>query len=720
MNLNTYKKRRLLWLNSSFNNGFNLNDNKIYELFFDLSPFQLYKNTKMKVVSYTRDDNQSKPIVVKLKDVNFQRSSVINTDNEGFPIIYFNHTGVEGITYNYKPTIILTPQQIPRITLRLDDDYNNFNNGLFGTITNGEILRTNNYDPYIIFKSSGSFVLNKNLVCDILVVGGGGGGSTGGGGAGQVVYKTSQLLIPGNYSITVGLGGNGLAPNSVIGGRANDGNDSVIQLGAIDIIRAYKGGGAPGNTLLATAPNPPYGSTAGNGINSGGSQNTFPEGNVLGFVGGISGFTSSYNSGGGGGGAGEKGENGTSGPNATLGSGAIAGRGGNGIQVNIIGINNYYGGGGGGGTNINNTTGNTILNRPSGGLGGGGQGSRLANEAGLNAEANSGGGGGGSDWEALSAGNGGSGIVIIKFSYKRIEGITPSTSLIQTTNANIPVTVNSEYQINYQPTIDLPKGNYSATFSDGGITFNSFTDRSYPLLKDANGLNINPLSWYKFDGTGSALERDEMGNYNLTNANNSTYDTTRLTKGNGSLLVSRASSQFMTFSGYNFTGKSFSICFWSYLLSYGSAETPLFCKGDNTNTPFKVLIIQYANGASGSLYFAFFADDWLVGNYPNDTNKWIHWTFTFNNSSKVQQVYRNGVFVANRTANASSYSPDSHIYRIGGLWINGGIAYFDGNFDDFRIYDFVLSASQVSELYNGRLAIHNPPPFILGLQLEDE
>jgi len=270
-------------------------------------------------------------------------------------------------------------------------------------------------DAYISITAGTTLTLSANCSADILVVGGGGGGSTGGGGAGQVVYQTNQTLNSGSYTITIGAGGAGVAPNSLQTTRGNDGNDSVIQLAGNDIIRARKGGGGAGNTLLATAPSPPYGSTGGNGINSGGGQNTFTAGTVLGFVGGVSGVGTSYNSAGGGGGAGEIGQPGTAGDNSTLGSGSIAGRGGNGIIVPITGTNVYYGGGGGGGTNINNTTGNTILNRPAGGLGGGGEGSRLANEGGLSATANTGGGGGGGDWEATTAGNGGSGIVIIRF-----------------------------------------------------------------------------------------------------------------------------------------------------------------------------------------------------------------------------------------------------------------------------------------------------------------
>jgi len=424
----TYKKKRIFWFNSDFNDAFTSNNNKITDITFNIPPFQLYNNNNMRVISYTRNDANVQPIVIKLKEPYCDNRLITNTDKEGNPVIYVNHTGVQGMT-SISPNFLLIPQQIPRFVFRLDDNFNQLDSGFyFSSITNGSIFQVAGGSPddkYLLFNSSGSFTLNANLNVDVLVVGGGGGGSTGGGGAGQVVYQTNQIFNSGNYTITIGAGGAGVAPNSITTTRGNDGNDSFIQLAGNDIIRARKGGGGAGNTLLATAPSPPYGSTGGNGINSGGGENTFPQGNVLGFVGGVGGAGTSYNSAGGGGGAGEKGQPGTAGPNATLGSGAIAGRGGNGIIVPITGANIYYGGGGGGGTNINNTTGNTILERPAGGLGGGGEGSRLANEGGLSATANTGGGGGGGDWEATTAGNGGSGVVIIKFRETRQEGITP-------------------------------------------------------------------------------------------------------------------------------------------------------------------------------------------------------------------------------------------------------------------------------------------------------
>ena len=306
-------------------------------------------------------------------------------------------------------------------------------NNTFNTATDNANYR------YALFTNNGTFSINGNMLCDILIVGGGGGGGAGGGGAGGFVYRTNQILNSGTYNIIVGDGGIG----GTNGSRGNDGNDSYIQFNSVDFLRAYKGGGGGTNQQLATAPNGYYGSTGGNGHDSGQTQNTFPAGTLIGGnIGGVSsaspsGLTSGYQSSGGGGGAGGAGQVGVAGNVNNGNYGALGGGGGIGIQNSITGIDTYYAGGGGGGTNINSTT-NSQTIRPQGGLGGGGNGNLINNQVGTNGIANTGGGGGGSDWEFSStSGTGGSGVIIIRYAISNVfTTITGNNNTINTPNDN--------------------------------------------------------------------------------------------------------------------------------------------------------------------------------------------------------------------------------------------------------------------------------------------
>lgn len=303
------------------------------------------------------------------------------------------------------------------------------------TGTNNVIIPTFDNPDFSLafFSTSGTFTVNKNLICDILVVGGGGAGKTqigGGGGGGAVVYVTGATITPGTYNVVVGLGA------QTEGTKGN--NSSFVNIIA-------EGGGA-GGTFGDNLSGGIGGSGGGAGCD-GTDGNPYNFGGVKGTSSSLGGFTGTIYgnnggdalarsggllAGGGGGGAGQVGGNGNIAFNCQ------GGVGGNGIQINIDGRNLYWGGGGGGSSyfNGNNRGGN-------GGLGGGGGGSCgngsgtlgiggvSALNSGENATAstlkggdggaNTGGGGGGGGW-ANSLGGwgpgglGGSGVVIVRFS----------------------------------------------------------------------------------------------------------------------------------------------------------------------------------------------------------------------------------------------------------------------------------------------------------------
>ena len=69
---------------------------------------------------------------------------------------------------------------------------------------------------------------------------------------------------------------------------------------------------------------------------------------------------------------------------------------------------------------------------------------------------------------------------------------------------------------------------------------NIFISKTYNILKDSSGNNINPKIWYKLDNTN--FTDDEMGLVNLTNLRNCTPNTTDFIKGNASLQFTGRSS----------------------------------------------------------------------------------------------------------------------------------------------------------------------------------
>jgi hypothetical protein len=283
----------------------------------------------------------------------------------------------------------------------------------------GDVITTDGSYWYHAFKYSGSFTPLKNLTADVLVVAGGGGGGTGtqpgagGGGAGGLrstvtatggggtIETALALLANTSYVATIGAGGVG-------------GSSSTTQIGVnggnsiFSTITSIGGGGGAGSNNTDTVTSQTGGSgsggarpATGNTSMAGGSGTT-----NQGYAGGNGRHQAGVRStGGGGGGAGAVGQNGgdTSTP-----------AGGNGVQITALatptstGANSgYYAGGGGASSDAGAGFG-------TGGLGGGGAGAGSGN--GNAGTANTGGGGGAANNPNTNlGGNGGSGIIIVRY-----------------------------------------------------------------------------------------------------------------------------------------------------------------------------------------------------------------------------------------------------------------------------------------------------------------
>ena len=248
---------------------------------------------------------------------------------------------------------------------------------------------------------------SENIVSYLVVAGGGGGSAGGGGGAGGF-REVKNPLTP--YTASP-LDGYPSAPNRVtvtaqaypitVGGG---GSDSVFST-----ITSARGGGG-GFYANGGAGN--SGGSGGGGVACGaaGAGNTPPTSPAQGTNGGAGNGLPNYRAGGGGG---------ASASGGTSPSTSQSGNGGNGVSTSITGSSVTRAGGGGG---SNQNTAIQSSNWGTGGSGGGGGGGATGGPAptnrptGVAGTANTGGGGGGGF--CVSSGNGGSGIVIIRYKFQ--------------------------------------------------------------------------------------------------------------------------------------------------------------------------------------------------------------------------------------------------------------------------------------------------------------
>jgi hypothetical protein len=251
--------------------------------------------------------------------------------------------------------------------------------------TGGSIIETDGTYWYHAFLSSGTFTPKLGISCDVLVVAGGGGGGNAGGGAGGLRAIAASSLTSGTgYAVTIGAGGSGGSPgaigsNSIFNSTTSTGGGG----GGVNGGSGVSGGSGGGAAVLGTTVGSPGTGTVGQG-NNGGSGTAVAPGNYVAA---------------GGGGAGAVG-------GST--SGTTCGAGGAGVNTYSswlspigLGVSGFIAGGGGAAGNLTTSA---------GGSGGGGQGDNAATGNGV---ANTGSGGGGG--YSVYLGNGGSGLVIVRY-----------------------------------------------------------------------------------------------------------------------------------------------------------------------------------------------------------------------------------------------------------------------------------------------------------------
>jgi hypothetical protein len=241
---------------------------------------------------------------------------------------------------------------------------------------------------YIVhtFNSSGTFTSDIGLNVDYIIGAGGGGGgfnAGAGGGAGGLIISNATITAQ-THVITVGAGGAGRTTDVGTGDQGTD--SSAFGTTAI--------GGGGGKSSAGSGQS---GGSGGGGSATGiGGDGVLGQGNKGGDGNGQDGAS---RSGAGGGGAGAVGQNT---PNAGQG-----GAGGAGLASSISGASVTYAGGGGGSPHSGSGG--------AGGSGGGGAGGTGGVSNGTAGTTNTGGGGGAGGGYSFSGANGGSGVVVIRY-----------------------------------------------------------------------------------------------------------------------------------------------------------------------------------------------------------------------------------------------------------------------------------------------------------------
>jgi hypothetical protein len=332
----------------------------------------------------------------------------------------------------------------------------------------------------------------------------------------------------------------------------------------------------------------------------------------------------------------------------------------------------------------------------------------------------------------------------------------PNSPIINITSnySNYIFTSNTYISINYQPEILMPVGTYNINFNynntSGLININTPTninDYSYPILKDSNNNILVPYIWYKMDS-----DTSNYGTYNFNGVSSGSLavvtsstlnDTTKFVRGGGSYSINIYGTAFTGYMIFQntppnlniiYSSNGVSISLWVNISGYTTNATnaTIFNFGYNSNNSIINYIKLYQQGTSTSnLTFEILNSiSSTTANYQYNSgasiiNIWLfivwcvdkngNWLISVNNNQLVNLTTNpinfgipptNGVLFTDATRQFRFASSGSTITSVSG--------FPKMNIGDFRIYNFVLTSTQISNLYYGNVLIYQKSSTSIG------
>ena len=224
----------------------------------------------------------------------------------------------------------------------------------------------------------------------------------------------------------------------------------------------------------------------------------------------------------------------------------------------------------------------------------------------------------------------------------------------------------------------------------------------------AVGTTTGLAGWWKFDETSGSTASDSSGNGNTGTLNGS--PTWAPGMDNGALTFVSTINQYVDVgnaAGLNFERtQPFSIAAWIYVVSPGCCPYEHIVTKRDTLT-FQGIELDDTLGANAVAANIAGTDSTniTVESTPGDLSPlstWHHVVMTYDGSSTAAgvKIYVDGV---NQTLSVSSDNLDASILTSTHMVVGRVLTdttYFNGSIDDVRVYNRVLSASEVSDLYH--------------------
>jgi len=209
------------------------------------------------------------------------------------------------------------------------------------------------------------------------------------------------------------------------------------------------------------------------------------------------------------------------------------------------------------------------------------------------------------------------------------------------------------------------------------------------------------VAWYPFNGNAN----DSSGNVHHGTVNGATQTSDRFGiagkaysfNGTSSYIEVPNSSNLLPSTGsYTFNG-------WFQLTSSNNGNAIYFFSMEDGNSDYSGVSMFYDTTAHQIRFYYHYDDVWThatIVSAPYSLNKWHQVTTTLDRPNLVAKIYVDGILVNTYTTDNNNITANSNLQFGKRTIISTYDGKFTGNQDDIRIYNRVLSATEVQALYH--------------------
>jgi hypothetical protein len=206
-------------------------------------------------------------------------------------------------------------------------------------------------------------------------------------------------------------------------------------------------------------------------------------------------------------------------------------------------------------------------------------------------------------------------------------------------------------------------------------------------------LSLDAADKNSYPGSGTTWFDVSGNNNNFTLNNSPTFSTA-----NGGSFALNGTTQDITLSSLNLQ-QNFTLDGWfnqnvlSGFAMFGQGIT-------NTNQGLHIVYVS-----NTSVRFGMYSND-TDFTVSTSTGNWYNMVFTYNHSSPyTKQMYINGVAQSGTLLGAAAYA-GSGVFRLGATYSTGG-SYGNGYFAGIKMYNRILSVSEILQNYNAQKSRFN-------------